>query len=133
MIHGGFEALVDAGTPSGADGYVDGFLMAVRDRDAYVTMAQRAEGAFRDHGATRVVEAWGSDVAPGEVTGFPQATQLQDGESVVFSWVEWPSKAARDAGMPATMADARMQTPPDALPFDGKRMVYGGFAKLFQA
>jgi uncharacterized protein YbaA (DUF1428 family) len=133
MIYGGFDVLVEAGAPSAADGYVDGFLIPVPDRDAYVALARRAESAFRDHGATRVVEAWGSDVSPGDITGFPQATQLQDGESVVFSWIEWPSKAARDAGMPAAMADARMQTPPDALPFDGKRMVHGGFAKLFQS
>nr|WP_243848448.1 DUF1428 domain-containing protein [Sphingomonas insulae] len=96
-------------------------------------MAMRAEAVFRDHGATRVVEAWGDDVAAGKVTGFPQALHLQDGETVVFSWIEWPSKAVRDAGMAKVMADARMQMPPDAMPFDGKRMVYGGFALLFQS
>lgn len=133
MIYGGFDVLIDAGTPAAADGYVDGFLMVVKDRAAYVAMAERAAAVFRDHGATRVVEAWGEDVAPGTITSFPQATQLQDGETIVFSWVEWPSKAVRDTGMAATMADERMQTPPEDMAFDGKRMIYGGFAKLFQA
>ncbi len=133
MIYGGFDMLVETGAPSPDDGYVDGFLMVVKDRAAYVAMAERAEIVFRDHGATRVVEAWGDDVPAGKVTGFPQAVQLQDGETVVFSWVEWPSKAVRDTGMAATMADERMQTAPEDMPFDGKRMVYGGFAKLFQS
>ena len=133
MIYGGFEVLLDTGAPAAADGYVDGFLLVVKDRAAYRAMAGRAATVFRDHGATRIVEAWGSDVAPGTTTGFPQAVRLQDGETVVFSWVEWPSKAARDTGGAATMADARMQTPRDALPFDGKRVIHGGFTKLFQS
>lgn len=133
MIYGGFEVVIDTGTPSPAGGYIDGFLMVVKDRAAYFELAERAEAVFRDHGATRVVEAWGDDVPVGKVTGFPQAVQLQDGETVVFSWVEWPSKAVRDTGMAATMADERMQTAPEDMPFDGKRMIYGGFAKLFQS
>ena len=133
MIYGGFEILVDTGAAASDTGYIDGFLLPVRDRQAYVAMATRAEAVFRDHGATRVVEAWGDDVSPGKVTSFPRALQLEDGETVVFSWVEWPSKAARDAGMAGVMADERMQTPPEGMPFDGKRMVYGGFATLFQS
>ncbi|WP_276508890.1 DUF1428 domain-containing protein [Sphingomonas insulae] len=133
MIYGGFEVVVDTGATSPDTGYIDGFLIPARDKQAYLAMAMRAEAVFRDHGATRVVEAWGDDVAAGKVTGFPQALHLQDGETVVFSWIEWPSKAVRDAGMAKVMADARMQMPPDAMPFDGKRMVYGGFALLFQS
>jgi len=133
MIYGGFEVVVDQGAPSPATGYVDGFLLAARDRDAYVALATRSAPIFLDHGATRVVEAWGDDVPPGTRTSFPLATQREDGESVVFSWIEWPSKAVRDAGMAAAMADPRMKTAPEALPFDGKRMIYGGFTLLFQS
>jgi uncharacterized protein YbaA (DUF1428 family) len=133
MIYGGFETVVDTGAPSAGTGYIDGFLMPAGDRQAYVAMATRAEAVFRDHGATRVVEAWGNDVSPGTVTSFPQALQLEEGETVVFSWVEWPSKAVRDAGMEKVTADARMQMAPEDMPFDGKRMVYGGFATLFQS
>lgn len=133
MIYGGFEVIVAVGAPSSATGYVDGVLLAVRDRDAYVALAERAAPVFLDHGATRVVEAWGDDVPPGTSTSFPQATQLADGETVVFSWIEWPSKAARDAGMAAAMADPRMATAPETLPFDGKRMISGGFTMLFQS
>lgn len=132
MIYGGFDVVVDTGTASDT-GYVDGFLMPAGDREAYVAMATRAEAVFRDHGATRVVEGWASDVSPGKVTGFPQALRLQDGETVVFSWIEWPSKAVRDAGMARVMDDERMQMTPEAMPFDGKRMVYGGFVPLFRS
>lgn len=130
MIHGGFEVMLDTGSPSDATGYIDGFLMVVQDRAAYAAMAEKAAVVFREHGATRIVEAWGHDVPDGAVTSFARATHLQDGETLVFSWCEWPSKAVRDAGMAATMADERMQTPWDALPFDGKRMIHGGFAVL---
>lgn len=133
MIYGGFEVVLDTGAASPGTGYIDGFLLPARDKQAYLAVATRSEAVFRDHGATRVVEAWGEDVPNGTVTGFPQAVQLQEGETVVFSWVEWPSKAVRDAGMAAVMADARMQMPPETMPFDGKRMVYGGFTLLFQS
>ena len=76
-----------------------------------------------------MVECWGDDVPDGKVTDFRRAVQAEDGETVVFSWIEWPSKAVRDAGMAKLMADPRMQS--NDMPFDGKRMIYGGFATLF--
>ena len=112
--------------------YVDGFLVPVADgkRDAYRAMAERAAGVFRDHGARRVVECWGDDVPAGKVTDFFRAVAAREGETVVFSWVEWPDRATRDTGMAAVMADERMKTPPADLPFDGQRMIFGGFAAI---
>ena len=109
--------------------YVDGFVVGVKaeNRDIYRRHAQTAAGVFREHGALNVVECWGDDVPDGKLTSFPMAVKLEPGEVVVFSWVVWPSRAARDDGMTKVMADPRTQ--PDALPmpFDGKRLIYGGF------
>ena len=91
--------------------------------------AADAAPIFRDHGATRVVEGWADDVPDGTLTDFRRAVQAQEGETVVFSWIEWPSRQARDAGMAKVMADERMQ-PGDPMPFDGKRMVFGGFRAI---
>jgi uncharacterized protein YbaA (DUF1428 family) len=109
--------------------YVDGFVVGVKaeNRDIYRRHAQTAAGVFKEHGALNVVECWGDDVPDGKLTSFPMAVKLEPGEVVVFSWVVWPSRAARDDGMKKVMADPRTQ--PDALPmpFDGKRLIYGGF------
>lgn len=131
MIFGGFEAVVDEGAAANT-GYVDGFILPVRaeNRQAYIDMAQTASAIFRDHGVTRYVECWGVDVPTGELTDFPRAAHARDGEEVVFSWCEWPDKAARDAGMAAVMTDARMKAIMEPMPFDGQRMVYGGFAMV---
>uniref|UniRef100_UPI0031389FC0 DUF1428 domain-containing protein n=1 Tax=Sphingomonas sp. CFBP 13720 TaxID=2775302 RepID=UPI0031389FC0 len=94
-------------------------------RDAYSAFAAHNAAVFRDHGAVRVVEAWGDDVPAGTRTDFARAVQLQPDETVVFAWIEWPSKDARNAGWGRVMADDRLGSR-DA-PFDGKRMVYGGF------
>lgn len=130
MILGGFEVIVDDGAPV-QGGYVDGFVLPVprENRQAYLELARWASGVFREHGVARYVECWGVDVPAGEVTDFRRATQARDEEDVVFSWCEWPDRAARDAGMAAIMADERMArtSPP---PFDGQRMIYGGFAVL---
>jgi len=83
----------------------------------------------RDHGATRVVEAWGDYLPDGKVTDFKGAVKAEADEKTVFSWVEWPDKATRDAGMAKVMADERMK-PGDSMPFDGQRIVYGGFAPV---
>ncbi|WP_244624739.1 DUF1428 domain-containing protein [Sphingomonas sp. So64.6b] len=100
-------------------------------KDAYRGMASKASTVFRDHGATRVVEAWGDDVPDGTVTDFKGAVQARGDEHVIFSWVEWPSKETRDVGMAKVMEDARMKPDGNAeMPFDGKRMVYGGFAPI---
>lgn len=131
MIYAGFEPLVDEG-PGGAMGYADGYLVPVPagKRDAYRAMAEKAAIVFQDHGATRVVEAWGSDIPDGKVTDYKRAVKADGDETTVFSWVEWPSKEARVEGWAKVMADERMKTPPADMPFDGKRMVYGGFAPL---
>lgn len=128
MIFGGFETVVDEGTGS-ATGYVDGFVLPVPDanRDAYVAMARQASALFREHGVTRYVECWAVDVPAGQVTDFRRAAHLREGETVVFSWCAWPDKATRDAGSAAIMADERMKDLPQPMPFDGQRMVFGGF------
>ena len=109
--------------------YVDGFVLAVptANRDAYRAMADTAASIFMDHGALKLVECWGDDVPAGEVTSFPMAVKCKEDETVVFSWIVWPSRAVRDAGHKAVMADPRMQFSPDTMPFDGKRMIIGGF------
>ena len=130
MIVGGFEAIVEEGTEHG--GYVDGFIVPVLPgkRDAYRAMAAKAAPIFREHGATRVVEAMADDVPTGKVTDFYRAVKAEEGEVIVFSFVEWPDKAARDEGWKKVMADHRMQPGHNAMPFDGKRMIYGGFAPI---
>ena len=134
MIIGGFDSIVDD-RAGGAMGYADGYVLPVPDgnKDAYRALAEKASQVFRDHGATRVVEAWGDDVPDGKVTDFARAAHKQDGETVVFSWVEWPSKEARVAGWEKVMADERMQPDGTEVPFDGKRMIYGGFAPIVEA
>lgn len=126
VIYGGFTPIVDQGT-AGEGGYVDGFLVPVpaANKDAYRDLAARAAEVFRKHGALRVMEAWGDDVPDGKVTDLKRAVKA-DGDAVVFSWIEWPSKAVRDEGWTKTMADPLMQDGSNP-PFDGGRMVYGGF------
>lgn len=125
MIFGGFDPLVDAGSARG--GYIDGYLLPVPagNREAYREMAGKAADVILEYGALRVVEAWGDDVAEGKVTDFHRAVLAGEGEGIVFSWIEWPSKQARNEAWPKLMKDTRM--PGSEMPFDGKRMVYGGF------
>ena len=115
--------------------YIDGFVIAVptAKRDAFITHATTFDSIFLEVGATRVVECWGDDVPEGKLTDFRRAVQATDEEAVVFSWVEWPDKATRDAGMRKMREDPRMDpatpgNPP--MPFDGKRMIFGGFAPV---
>lgn len=133
MIYGGFDALVDKGE-GGAAGYVDGVLIAVpQDRKTdFHNHAAELAALFTDHGARRVVDAWGDDVPDGKVTDFKGAVKAKDGETVVFGWVEWTSKAARDEAWGKIRQDARMNNGAP-MPFDGQRMVYGGFATLLDA
>jgi uncharacterized protein YbaA (DUF1428 family) len=131
MIYGGFEPMLDEGSSDGTN-YVDGFVAPVPEgnRDAYRAMAEKAAPVFREYGATRVVEAWADDVPEGKVTDFRRAVKGTDDEKVVFSWIEWPSKQARDEGWKKVMEDERMQPDPANMPFDGKRMFWGGFAPI---
>ncbi|HST36777.1 MAG TPA: DUF1428 domain-containing protein [Allosphingosinicella sp.] len=119
----------------GETGYTDGFVVAVpeENKEAYRAMAQKAATVFEEYGAVRVVEAWGDDVPDGKVTDFRRAVKAKEGEVVVFSWVEWPSKQARDDGWAKVMADERMKPDHDNMPFDGMRMFWGGFAPLVDA
>lgn len=111
--------------------YIDGFVVPVPEgnKEAYRAMAVKASGIFRVFGATRVVEAWGNDLPRGKTTDFYMAAKAEEGENIVFSWIIWPSKEARDAGWAKVMADERMK-PEDGMPFDGKRMFWGGFEPI---
>ncbi|MBB4122524.1 DUF1428 domain-containing protein [Martelella radicis] len=109
--------------------YVDGFLapVPVENREAYYALCQKAAAKFKAHGALSYVECWEEDVPDGKVTSFNMALKKKGGEAVVFSWVVWPSKDARNAAWGALMNDPEM----NEMPFDGARMVYGGFDLLF--
>jgi uncharacterized protein YbaA (DUF1428 family) len=129
MVMGGFEAIVEEGEAGG--GYVDGFVVPVPEgkREAYRELAAGMAKAFRQHGATRVIEAFGDDVSKGKVTDFYRAVKAEDGEAVVFSFIEWPDKAKRDEAWKAIMADESLK-PQGEMPFNMQRMFWGGFEKI---
>ena len=112
--------------------YVDGFVVAVPadKKEAYLALAAKAAPLFKEFGATRVVECWTDDVPDGKLTDFRMAVKAEDNEEVVFSWIEYPSKEVRDAANAKMMADPRMKDMGESMPFDGKRMIYGGFAPI---
>jgi uncharacterized protein YbaA (DUF1428 family) len=130
MIYGGFQSIVDE-SADGATGYVDGYLLPVPEgkKDAYLAMARKAAGKFKSYGAVRVVEAWSDDVPEGKVTDYQRAVKVEDGEGIIYSYVEWPDKETRDAGWQTMMSDPDMQ-PDGEMPFDGKRMFWGGFRPI---
>jgi uncharacterized protein YbaA (DUF1428 family) len=130
MIMGGFDAIVEEGERGGSGSYTDGFVVPVpnEQREAYRALAARMAGTFRESGALRVVEAWGDDIAEGKVTDFRRAVKAEEGENVVFSFVEWPDKPTRDAAWKKMMEDPSMQG--QEMPFDGKRMFWGGFEPI---
>lgn len=111
--------------------YIDGFVLAVpkNNKQAYLAHARKSLPLFKEFGAKRMVEAWGDDVPDGKVTDFRRAVKAEDGEAVLFSWIEWPSKEVRDKGMKKMMEDPRMKEM-NNMPFDGKRMIMGGFAPI---
>ena len=114
--------------------YVDGFVLAVpKDQlEAYKDMARLAGQVWKEHGAIDYVETIGDDVPYGEVTSFPRAVQAKEDELVIFSWVTYPDRASRDEVMAKVMADPRMNYSPENLPFDGKRMIFGGFQSFIE-
>ena len=123
-------------------GYIDGFIIAVptANKQKFIDHARNADGVFLDLGATRVIECWGDDVPDGKVTDFRRSVQAKDDETVVLSWVEWPDKETRDAAMKTMTdwmehpekADPRMDPEKNPMPFDGKRLIYGGFAPIVE-
>jgi len=114
--------------------YVDGFLLAVpKDRlDEYKALAQKAGDVWMEHGALSYVECIGDDVPYGEITSFPRAVQAKDDEIVVFSWITYESREKRDAINAKVMADPRLSGDMSSMPFDGKRMIFGGFRSLIE-
>lgn len=112
--------------------YIDGFLVPVPEanKQAYLDSAATAWPIFRSYGAIEHVECWGSDLPEGKHTDFHKSVGREEGETVVFSWVIWPSKEVRDTAWAKMMADDAMKDM--AMPFDGKRMIYGGFDMVFQ-
>ncbi len=115
--------------------YVDGFVVAVptANKERYRAMAEKGAAVFRDHGALKLVECWGDDVPDGEVTSFPMAVKCGPDETVVFSWILWPSREVRNAGMAKVMADPRLEGDDMEMPFDGKRMIFGGFQVILDS
>ena len=100
-------------------------------KDAYLAHVREATPVFLKHGALRLTECWGDDVPDGETTSFPMAVKCADDETVVASFIEWPDKATREAGMAAVMQDPAMATM--EMPFDGKRLIFGGFQCIADA
>jgi len=115
--------------------YVDGFVVAVptANREAFRTHAEKAAAVFKEYGALQVVECWGDDVPEGKLTSFPMAVKREPNETVVFSWITWPSRKVRDDGMKKVMEDPRLQPDTNPMPFDGKRMIFGGFQAIVEA
>ena len=114
--------------------YIDGFVIAVptANRQKFIDHARTFDPIFMEFGATRVIEGWGDDVPDGTVTDFRRSVQATPEETVVFSWIEWPDKATRDAGMKKMMEDPRMDPSTNPMPFDGKRMIFGGFESVVE-
>lgn len=116
--------------------YVDGFVIAVpkANKEKFIEHAKLGDRVFYELGATRIWECWGDDVPNGKVTDFHRAVQATADEAVVFSWIEWPDKKTRDAAMSKMeelmKTDPRMNPEKNPMPFDGKRMIYGGFAPV---
>ena len=132
MIWGGFTPINDTGKTD-KPGYIDGCLIPVpADKKAdYLEMADKHAMILKEYGATRTVDAWGDDTPAGKVTDYQGAVQAKDGETVIFSWIEWPSRKVRDEGWEKAQNDPRMKAM--KMPFDGQRMIYGGFSTMLDA
>ena len=114
--------------------YVNGFVAAVpsANRQAFIDHAAKAAEVFNENGALSVVECWGVDVPDGQSTSFPMAVRCREDETVVFSWIVWPSKDVSDAAMKAIMSDPRMSEECNPMPFDGERLIHGGFEPVLE-
>ena len=114
--------------------YIDGFVAAVptANKEKYIKHAALAAAVFKEHGALKVAECWGDDVPDGKLTSFPMAVKRKDDETVVFSWIVWPSRAVRDQAWEKVMADPRLSPETNPMPFDGKRLIYGGFETIVE-
>lgn len=116
--------------------YIDGFVipMPTARRQAFIDHAHTADSVFVELGALRVIECWGDDVPDGKLTDFRRAVQATADESVVFSWIEWPDRATRDAAMARMQelmkTDERLSAEKNPMPFDGRRVIFGGFAPV---
>lgn len=112
--------------------YIQGFLIPVpvSNKAAYRKMAEESAPIFTDHGAQRIVECWGDEVPSGEITDMYRAVAAEDGEQVVFSWIDWETQQAFEKAHANIAEDERMQDPPEQMPFDGMRMIYTGFELL---
>ena len=110
--------------------YIEGFVAAVptANKEEYLKQAKSAVAYFKKLGATRYVECWGDDVPKGVLTDFYKATQAKDDETPIFSWLEYPDKATRDAANAKTRDDPEMANM--KMPFDAKRMFWGGFEQI---
>lgn len=130
-IFGTFEPLFEIGAQQ-PGGYFDGFVIPVPKtaRDAFHAFARACDPIFAEHGAVWIMEAWELDVPDGKLTDFRRAVAAKPDEAIVFSWAQWPDKATRDAGNARVMNDPRLDG--DGCPFDGSRIIYGGFSPVLQ-
>ena len=118
--------------------YIDGFVITVptANKQKFIDHAKSVDSLFMELGATRILECWGDDVPDGKLTDFRRAVQASADETVVFSWIEWPNKATRDAAMgkmdSLMKTDERFNPANNPMPFDGKRMIYGGFSPVVE-
>jgi uncharacterized protein YbaA (DUF1428 family) len=116
--------------------YVDGFVLPLpkKNLEAYRRISQKAGKIWKEYGALEYVECIGDDVKPGKLTSFPQSVKLKAGETVVFAWIVYKSRAHRDRVNKKVMKDPRMNAMmgPDSMPFDAKRMIFGGFKTLLE-
>ncbi len=115
--------------------YVDGFVVPVaKDKvEEYRIFSETAGRIWKEHGALEYIECLADDVKPGKLTSFPQAVDLQEGETVIFAWITYSSREHRDKVMEAVMKDERLASiKPETMPFDGKRMIFGGFKTLIE-
>ncbi|MEL6360350.1 MAG: DUF1428 domain-containing protein [Pseudomonadota bacterium] len=114
--------------------YIEGFVIPVptADKQAFIDFAYKFDTIFKEHGASRILECWEEDVAEGTLTDFRKSVQAKPDESIVFSWIEWPDKQTRDAAMEILTKDPRFDPEVNPMPFDGKRMIFGGFLPVVE-